>query len=73
MQERSESNIDSARLLVDVLRGAIEHPVNDSTRRRLLLLLDAIEGELKPLAASKPRRAATVANRKARRHRPTRH
>jgi hypothetical protein len=64
-----DSNIDSARLLVDVLRGAIEHPLTGSSRRRLLLLLEAIEGELKPLAAPKKPRAATIANRKSRRRR----
>jgi hypothetical protein len=42
-------NIDSARVLVDVLRDAIEDSVSDRAKRRLLLLLEAIEDELRPL------------------------
>jgi hypothetical protein len=49
MRNRFETNIDSARVLVDALRDAIENSVSDKARRRLLLLLEAIEGELRPL------------------------
>ncbi|MCU1281926.1 MAG: hypothetical protein JWM53_5472 [bacterium] len=65
MQERFGANIDSARVLIDVLRGAIENSAVERAKRRLLLLLDAIEGELRLLTTSTKRRAATVANRKA--------
>ena len=49
MLDRFGTNIDSARVLVDVLRDAIESSVNDKEKRRLLLLLQAIDDELRPL------------------------
>lgn len=52
MQEEFWSNIESAHLLLDVLRSAIENSTTDKARRRLLLLLDAIEGELQPFSTS---------------------
>jgi len=38
-----EENIATARLLLDVLRDAIETNVTERAKRRLLLLLDAVE------------------------------
>ena len=39
-------NLDSVRMLIDVLRQAIEKTVSKRAKPRLLLLLDAIDGEL---------------------------
>jgi hypothetical protein len=55
MSARLEPSLDSARVIVGALRGAIEHS-SDPDNRRLLLLLDALEGELQPSAASSKRR-----------------
>jgi hypothetical protein len=57
------ANIDSAEVLVAVLRGAIETSVADRAKRRLLLLLDAIDGELRPLTSWTKRRAKKSAQR----------
>ncbi|HXU68918.1 MAG TPA: hypothetical protein VN947_06290 [Polyangia bacterium] len=56
MSARLEPSLDSARVIVGALRGAIEHGGSDGDNRRLLLLLDALEGELQPSAASAKRR-----------------
>jgi hypothetical protein len=40
-------NLDSVRMLIDVLRQAIEKTVSKRAKPRLLLLLDAIDGELR--------------------------
>jgi hypothetical protein len=52
MQERLEANVDAVRLLIDVLRDAITDTVADRAKRRLLLLLDAIEIEVRLLMTS---------------------
>jgi len=43
------ADIETARLLIDVLRDAIEHIVHERAKRRLLLLVDAVDSELAPL------------------------
>ena len=62
MQASFGANIDSARVLTDALRDAIENTVTDKAKRRLLLLLEAIAGELR-LTTALPR---TVASRRSR-------
>lgn len=51
MQERFGTNIHSLRTLIDVLRDAIEETVSKRAKPRLLLLLDAIDGELRQLTS----------------------
>jgi hypothetical protein len=57
MQDGFEANVDSARRLVDVLRDAVEHGVRERAKRRMRLLLDAIDGELQQLPTPAKRRA----------------
>jgi hypothetical protein len=44
--ETSATNGDSTKVLIGALRGAIENSVRERAKRRLLLLLDAINLEL---------------------------
>jgi hypothetical protein len=62
MQASFGANIDSARVLTDALRDAIENTVTDRDKRRLLLLLDAIAGELR-LTTALPRPTASRRSR----------
>jgi hypothetical protein len=52
MEAQSDATLHSARLLIDVLRDAIESSVAERARRRLLLLVDAIDGELRQLTGA---------------------
>jgi hypothetical protein len=49
MSERFAASIASAWVLIDALRDAIETTVTARAKRRLLMLLDALDGELQLL------------------------